>query len=126
MKKKRVKMKIKKGDTVVFISGKDYNVFVKKGRGEDATTERVPRRGKVIEVSRDTGKVKVEGAGIIIRHTKANKNANKPGGRIEKENWVDASNVMVVDPESGKPTKIKTKVEGKTRIRVTASGSELR
>ena len=125
MKKKRVKMKIKKGDTVVFISGKDYNKFVRKGRGEDATVERIPHRGKVIEVSRDTGKIKVEGAGIIVKHEK--KTQTKPGGRIEKEAWVNASNVMVVDPETGKPTKIKKRInDDKTKTRIAASGSELR
>lgn len=127
MQKKRVKLKIKKGDTVVFISGKDYNIFAKKGRGENAKTERTPVRGKVIEVSRATGKVKVEGGGMIVKHEKANRAANKPGGRIEKEMWVDASNVMVVDPETGKPTKVKKKVgdDGK-KYRVTAGGSELK
>lgn len=127
MEKRRAKLKIKKGDTVVFISGKDYNKFTKKGRGESAVSERVPHRGKVIEVSRATGKIKVEGAGIIIKHEKANRAANKPGGRIEKEMWVNASNVMVVDPETGKPTKVKTKVgdDGK-KVRVAASGSELK
>ncbi len=121
--KKRVKLKIKKGDTVVFIAGKDYNKFTKKG----GKVERVPHRGKVIEVSRETGKVKVEGAGIIIKHEKPNRPANKSGGRIEKEMWVDASNVMVVDPETGKPTKIKVRVnEDKTKNRVAQSGSELK
>jgi large subunit ribosomal protein L24 len=124
MERKRVKMKIKKGDTVVFISGKDYNIFARKGRGEDAKVERVPHRGKVIEVSRSTGKVRVEGAGIIIKHEK--KTQAKPGGRIEKEAWVDVSNVMVVDPQTGKPTKVKTKVEGETKTRIAESGSELR
>jgi large subunit ribosomal protein L24 len=121
MKEKRVKVKIKKGDTVIFVAGKDYNIFAKKGRGEKATVERVPHRGKVIEVSRTKGKVKVEGAGIIKKHEKANRAANKPGGIIEKEMWVDISNVMVVDPESGKPTKVKTKVnDDGTKTRVTA------
>lgn len=127
MNKKRVKLKIKKGDTVVFIAGKDYNKFVKKGRGDDAAVERVPHRGKVIEVSPATGKIKVEGAGMIVKHEKANRAANKPGGRIEKEMWVNASNVMVVDPETGKPTKIKTRInEDGKKTRVTASGSELK
>ena len=124
MKEKRVKIKIKKGDTVVFVAGKDFNKFVKKGRGENAKVERVPHRGKVLEVSRTEGKVKVEGAGIIKKHEKANRAANKPGGIIEREMWVDISNVMVVDPESGKPTKVKIKVnDDGTKTRV-AAGSE--
>jgi len=121
--KRRVKLKIKKGDTVIFIAGKDFNKFAKKGE----KVERVPHRGKVIEVSRETGKVKVEGAGIITKHQKPNRPANKPGGRIEKEMWVDASNVMVIDPETGKSTKIKIRVnEDKTKNRVTQGGSELK
>jgi large subunit ribosomal protein L24 len=119
MKQKRVKIKIKKGDTVVFVAGKDYNIFAKKGRGESAKVERVPHKGKVLEVSRTEGKVKVEGAGIIKKHEKPNRAANKQGGIVEREMWVDISNVMIVDPESGKPTKVKTKVNddgAKTRI----------
>jgi large subunit ribosomal protein L24 len=80
--------KIRKGDTVVIISGKDYNKFDRSG-------ERTPHRGRVLEVSPSTGKVKVEGAGIIKKHQKANPQSNRGGGIIEKESWIDISNVQL-------------------------------
>ena len=58
-----VKSKIKRGDQVVFVAGKEYNRFDSKGN-------RQPLRGRVIEVDAREGKVKVEGAMIVKRHTK--------------------------------------------------------
>jgi len=97
--------KIRKNDQVVIIAGRD------KGR-----------RGRVLEVAPARGKVKVEGAGIIKRHQKANPQANRGGGIVDKEAFIDISNVQLIDPQSGKPTRVKYEVESDgTKIRVAAS-----
>lgn len=119
-KKGTVRLKIKKGDTVVFIAGKDYNRF-------DAAGKRVPHRGKVIAVDPRKAKVKVEGAGIIKKHQKAVRQLNKEGGIIEMESWIDISNVALVDPETGVPTRVKYQIndDGK-KVRVAVkSGKEI-
>jgi large subunit ribosomal protein L24 len=108
--------RIKKGDIVVIMVGRDHNKFNKEG-------ERVPHRGRVLEVSPVKGKVKVEGARIVKKHQKANRQTNRGGGIVEKEAWIDISNVQLIDPQSGKPTRVKydTQSDGtKTRV---ASGS---
>ena len=102
--------KIKKNDQVVVIAGRD------KGK-----------RGRVLEVAPAKGKIKIEGAGMIKRHQRANPQSNRGGGIIEKEAYIDISNVQLIDPQSGKPTRIKYQVEGdgtKSRI-ATGSGQSL-
>lgn len=97
--------KIKKNDQVVVIAGRD------KGR-----------RGRVLEVVPAKGKVKVEGIGIIKRHQKANPQANKAGGIVDKEALINISNVLLIDPQSGKPTRVKYQMESDgSKIRVAAS-----
>ncbi len=96
--------KIKKNDQVAIIAGRD------KGK-----------RGRVLEVAPVRGKVKVEAAGIIKRHQKANPSGNRGGGIIEKEAWIDISNVQMIDPDSGKPTRVKYDVQADgTKTRVAA------
>lgn len=95
--------KIKKGDTVQIIAGRGWATFNKAG-------DRTPVRGRVLEVSPRTGKVKVEGAAMIKKHQRANPANNRGGGIIERESWIDISNVQIVDPETGKPTRIKYRV----------------
>ncbi|MCM3873764.1 MAG: 50S ribosomal protein L24 [Pyrinomonadaceae bacterium] len=98
--------KIKKNDQVVIIAGRD------KGK-----------RGRVLEVAPTKGKIKIEGAGMIKRHQRASPQSNRGGGIIEKEAFIDISNVQLIDPQSGKPTRIKYLLEAdgsKTRV---ASGS---
>ena len=116
MNKGTKRTKIKKGDTVVVISGKDYNKFDRGG-------ERTPHRGRVLEVSPSKGKVKVEGAGMIKKHQKANAQSNRGGGIIDKESWIDISNVQLIDPQSGKPTRVKYQIEGDGSKRRVAVGS---
>jgi large subunit ribosomal protein L24 len=108
--------KIKKGDTVVVIAGKDYNKYDRNG-------ERTPHRGRVLEVSPSKGKVKVEGAGMIKKHQKANQANNRGGGIIDKESWIDISNVQLIDPQSGKPTRVRYETEGDGSKRRVAVGS---
>jgi large subunit ribosomal protein L24 len=88
--------KIKKGDTVQVLAGKD------KGS-----------TGKVIAVDRERGRVTVEGVNRVTRHTKAGESArgSRTGGLIVQEAPIHVSNVAVVDPSDKKPTRIKTRVE---------------
>ncbi|MCB0516161.1 MAG: 50S ribosomal protein L24 [Chitinophagales bacterium] len=90
------KFHIRKGDTVQVIAGED------KGK-----------QGKVLEVITAKYRAIVEGVNIQIKHQKPNA-AFPNGGRIEKEGSVHISNLMLVDPSSGKPTRIGRKEhEGK-------------
>jgi large subunit ribosomal protein L24 len=122
VKKGTYKSKIRKGDTVVFIAGKEYNRFERSTKGGKEETTRVPYRGQVIDVDPRTGKVKVEGANIIKKHQKAVPQLNKEGGIIEKEAWVDISNVALLDPETGKPTRIRFEERDGKKVRVAKSG----
>ena len=120
MRKGTIRSRIKKGDTVVFIAGKDYNRFNAEGN-------RVPHRGKVLAVDPRRGKVKVEGAGIIKKHQRANRQLNQEGGIIEQESWIDISNVALIDPETGKPTRVRYQInDDGQKVRVAAkSGKEI-
>ncbi len=114
-KKGTIRAKIKKGDTVVFIAGKEYARY-------DSNGKRNPFRGQVIAVDPRNGKVKVEGANIIKKHRKAVPQLNVEGGIIEKEAWVEISNVALIDPETGKPTRVKYEVRDGKKVRVAKSG----
>ena len=89
-------MKIKKGDTVQVLTGKD------KGS-----------TGKVIAVYRETERVLVEGVNRVTRHTKAGQTArgSQTGGLVVQEAPIHVSNVMIVDSSDKKPTRVKTRVE---------------
>ena len=110
-----VKSKIKRGDQVVFVAGKEFSRY-------DANGKRQPLRGKVVEVDSRNGKVKVEGAMIVKRHRKAVPQMNVEGGIIEQEAWVDVSNVALIDPETGKPTRVKIEDRNGEKVRVAKSG----
>ena len=89
--------KIKKGDTVKVIAGKDKD-----------------KEGKVISVNPKKGVVLVEGVNMITKHTKPSM-ANQQGGIVEKEAWLNASNVMVM--HEGKATRVGFKMEGDKKVR---------
>ena len=91
-------MKIKKGDLVKVIAGKDKD-----------------KEGKVISVNPKKGAVLVEGVNMITKHTKPSM-ANQQGGIVNKEAWIDASNVMVM--HEGKATRVGFKVEDGKKVRV--------
>jgi large subunit ribosomal protein L24 len=100
--------KIKKNDQVVVIAGRD------KGK-----------RGRVLEVAPADGKIKVEGVGVIKRHQRANPQSNRGGGIIEKEAFINISNVQLIDPQSGKATRVKYQIEGDgAKIRVAAGSGQ--
>jgi large subunit ribosomal protein L24 len=86
-------MKIKKGDTVEVIAGKDGG-----------------KRGRVLVVDRSRERVVVEGVNMIKRHTRPNPQKRIQGGIVEREAPIHVSNVMVVSPDSGRPTRVGTKV----------------
>lgn len=113
-----VNSRIKRGDQVVFIAGKEFNRYDSNGR-------RQPYRGKVIAVDAKSGKVKVEGAMIVKRHRKAVPQMNIEGGIREQEAWVDVSNVSLIDPETGKPTRVKIEVRDGKKVRIAKSGKEI-
>jgi large subunit ribosomal protein L24 len=101
--KAKKRAKIRKNDQVVVIAGRD------KGK-----------RGRVLAVAPTSGKVKVEGAGMIKRHQKPA--GNRGGGIIDKEAWINISNVQILDPQSGKPSRVRYQLEGDgTKIRVAAA-----
>jgi large subunit ribosomal protein L24 len=81
----------------------------------------------VLEVVPANGKIKVEGVAVIKRHQRANPQSNRGGGIIEKEAFINISNVQLIDPQSGKPTRVKYQIEGDgSKIRVAAgSGHSL-
>ena len=85
------KLRLKKGDLVQVISGKDRGV-----------------KGKVIDVVPDAERIIVEGVNRIKKHTKIGQNARgaKTGGIITTEAPIHVSNVMIIDPEDGRPTRI--------------------
>jgi len=122
VKKGTIRSKIKRGDTVVFISGREFNRYEKTSKSGSEEVKRVPLRGEVIAVDPRRGKVKVEGAMIMKRHRKAVPQQGIEGGIIEGEAWVDISNVAVVDPKTGKPTRIKYEIRDGKKVRLAKSG----
>ena len=117
-----IRSKIKRGDTVVFISGREYNRYERTAKGGQEEVKRVPLRGEVIAVDPRRGKVKIEGAQIMKRHRKAVPQMDVKGGIIESEGWVDISNVAVVDPKTGKPTRVRYETRDGVKVRVAKSG----
>ena len=91
------KLNIKVGDTVQVISGNDAPRMV--------DGKRVVTTGKVQKVYPETGRIIVEKVNMVKKHQKP-RGQGMPGGIIEKEAPIDASNVMVVCPTCGKPTRI--------------------
>jgi large subunit ribosomal protein L24 len=106
------KTRIKKEDLVYVIAGKDRDL----GK---------PRR--VLQVMRRQGRVLVEGANIIKRHTRPNPQRNIKGGIVERESPIHLSNVMPVDPETRRPTRVGgTRLEDGRLVRVAKrSGAQL-
>ena len=101
-------MKIKTGDTVVVIAGKDSKTVTKKG--VESTT------GKVLKVYPETNKVIVEGVNKVKKHQKPTQQ-NTTGSIIEREAPIDASNVMILDPKTKTPTRVGYKMENGKKVR---------
>ena len=101
-------MKIKTGDTVVVIAGKDSKQVTKKG--VESTT------GKVLKVYPETNKVVVEGVNKVKKHQKPTQQ-NTTGSIVEVEAPIDASNVMLLDPKTKTPTRVGYKMENGKKVR---------
>lgn len=93
-------MKLKKGDNVIILSGKD------KGK-----------KGKVLEVLSASGKLVVEGVNVVKKHQKS-QGRDKKGGIIEKSMPLDASNVAMVDPKKGVATRVGYDVKNGKKVRI--------
>jgi large subunit ribosomal protein L24 len=101
------KMKIKKGDNVVVISGRD------KGRS-----------GEVLRVFPAEARLIVQGVHVARRHTKPT--MGDPGGIVDKELTIHVSNVAHVDPQSGKPTRVGYRIlDGGRKVRVARRSGEV-
>ena len=101
------KFKIKKGDSVIVITGKD------KGK-----------TGNVLSILKDKDRVIVQGVNIIKRHRKATQES--PGKIEEIEASIHISNVSHVDPDNGKPTRVKYEIKDRVKKRMSVvSGSLL-
>ncbi|GCC53562.1 50S ribosomal protein L24 [Chryseotalea sanaruensis] len=95
---KQPKLNIRKGDTVQVIAGDD------KGKS-----------GKVLEIQAVKNRAVVEGIAIVTKHTKPS--AGKPEGGIKKtEGTINISNLMLVDPASGKPTRVGRKKDAEGNL----------
>ena len=96
-------MKIRKGDTVEVITGKDAG-----------------KRGRVLVVDPGRQRVVIEGVHMIKRHTKPNPQRRVQGGVVQREAPIHVSNVMVISPDSGRPTRVGYKIlEDGRKVRVT-------
>ena len=104
----RVKIRLKKNDLVEVIAGRDAG-----------------KRGKILMVLREKGRVIVQGVGFVKRHTRPNPQRNIKGGIAEREAAIHVSNVMIVSPDNDKRTRIaaKTLADGR-KVRVSRKTGE--
>jgi large subunit ribosomal protein L24 len=104
----RVVTRITKGDTVMVMRGSD------KGKS-----------GQVMRVFLKTGRVLIQGINIVKRHTRATR-PEETGGIIEKPAPVALSNVMLIDPKTGKPTRIRARIDTDgTKERVSVKSGDV-
>ena len=92
------KIHIKKGDQVMVITGES------KGQ-----------KGRILEVDRDKSRAIVEGVNLVSKHTKPNAKAPQ-GGILKKEAPVHLSNLMLIDPTTGKPTRVGKKLNDNNKL----------
>jgi len=99
--------KVKKGDTVVVIAGKD------KGK-----------KGEVIAVRPEDSRVVVQGVNVVTKHTRPSMTSQ--GGLVKQEAAIHVSNVALIDPKTDKPTRVGFKVlaDG-TKVRIARSGEQI-
>lgn len=100
---KKPKLKIRKGDMVQVMSG------------DDKGTAASPKRGRVLEIFPEKNRAIVEGINMVTKHQKPS--AGKPEGGIKKvEGSIHISNLMLVDPATGKPTRVGRKRDAEGKI----------
>jgi large subunit ribosomal protein L24 len=103
--------RIRKGDLVQVIAGKE---------------RRLRKQGRVLDVDPTTGRVRVEGVRVQKKHLKPQRSRKTPGGGIvEREGFIDASNVMLVDPKTGKPGRVRFEVRDGKKVRVFKKSGEV-
>mgnify|MGYP001499107369 FL=1 len=100
-------MHVKKGDKVMVITGKD------KGK-----------TGVVLTAFPKQDRVLVEGVNVVKKHMKPNQ-LNPQGGIVDQEAAIHVSNVMVIDPKTGEPTRVGYKVEDGKKVRVAKTSGEV-
>jgi large subunit ribosomal protein L24 len=107
--KQRIRIRLKKNDLVEVISGRDAG-----------------KRGKVLVVLPEKGRVLVQGVNFMKRHTRPNPNRNIKGGIAEREAPIHVSNVMIVSPDNDKKTRIGSKLlpDGR-KVRIGRRGGEV-
>ncbi|MGO2010778.1 50S ribosomal protein L24 [Pseudoalteromonas sp.] len=96
--------KIRRDDEVIVLAGKD------KGK-----------RGKVLSVATESGRVFVEGINLIKKHQKPVPQMNQPGGVVEKEASIDVSNVAIFNSETSKADRVGFKIEDGKKLRIFKS-----
>jgi large subunit ribosomal protein L24 len=101
--------RIRKGDLVQVMTGN------RKDRG---------KQGRVLAVDLERGRVRVEGVRIQKRHTKPGRAGARSGGIIEREGFLHASNVRLVDPKAGKPSRVRVESRDGRRLRVFVKSGE--
>ena len=101
-------LRVRADDEVVVISGKD--------RGKS---------GRVLEVDPAKQRVFVEGLNIVKRHQRPRPGSNEPGGVIEKPGPIHISNVALIDPKDGKPTRTRVEERDGRRVRVAVRSGEV-
>ena len=101
------KFHIKRDDQVIVLAGSD------KGKS-----------GKVLKVLVDKGRVLVDGINLVSKSTKPSA-ANPQGGIVKQEAPIHISNVSLIDPKSGQPTRIRIRREGKTVTRIAKKSGEV-
>ncbi len=99
--------RIRKGDLVQVIAGAD--------RG---------KQGRVIAVDTKRGKLRVEKVRMQKRHLKPGRRGARTGGIVEQEGYIQASNVMLLDPSTHRPARFRARVEGDRRVRVFSKSGE--
>ncbi len=107
IKRFKPKFRIQKGDTVIVITG--------EGKGS---------KGRVLSIDTEKGRAIVERVNLIKRHTKPN-NQHQEGGIIEKEAPIQISNLMLIDPKTGEPTRVGRRVEGGKIVRYAKKSGEV-
>jgi len=99
--------KIRKGDRVQVLTGKD------KGK-----------RGEVLRVLPEESRAFVQGINMVKRHAKP-QGMNQPGGIQEKEASIDLSNLALIDPKTDKPTRVGFRMDGDKKVRVAKASGEV-
>lgn len=101
------KFRIKTGDEVIVLSGKDKGL-----------------KGRVLKIFKDKDRVIIENVNVVKKHVKPS-TENPQGGIEEKEAPIHISNVALVDPKTGKPTRVRYEIRDGKKVRVSKKSNEV-